>query len=127
MTGPFKDHKAAFDIIVEDLKHKNTENERLTRERDEARAELAEAKIELEELDFLRYEGGEESIGREIEKAEARGYERGVKEAAKVARTKGVHPHLNVHAGGPEWYRHGQQIADAILALLEKPTETKQP
>jgi hypothetical protein len=85
MTGPFKDHKAAFDIIVEDLKHKNTENERLTRERDEARAELAEAKIELEELDFLRYEGGEESIGREIEKAEARGYERGVKEAAKVA------------------------------------------
>jgi hypothetical protein len=50
--------------------------ERLIRERDEARREL-------EELDFLRYEGGEQSIGREIEKAEARGFERGVQEQNK--------------------------------------------
>jgi hypothetical protein len=78
---------------------------RLLRERDEARAEVAEAKRELEELDFLRYEGGEESIGREIEKAEARGYERGVKEAAEVLAKDG-------------WsFAHGK-----VLALLEKPT-----
>jgi hypothetical protein len=42
-----------------------------------------EQQRELEELDFLRYEGGEESIGREIERAEARGYRRGVEDAAK--------------------------------------------
>jgi hypothetical protein len=51
--------------------------ERIIKERDEARREL-------EELDFLRYEGGEESIGREIEKAEARGYRRGVEDAAAM-------------------------------------------
>jgi hypothetical protein len=50
---------------------------RLIKERDEARREL-------EELDFLRYEGGEESIGREIKKAEARGYRRGVEDAATM-------------------------------------------
>lgn len=70
------------------------------KERDEARAEakenfqkyvdaneaLIEARRELEELDFLRYEGGEESVGREIEKAEAAGYRRGVEDAAKAVK-----------------------------------------
>lgn len=34
--------------------------------------------------------------------------------AARIAETLGVHPHLNVFAGGPEWYKHGQVIAAAI-------------
>ena len=37
--------------------------------------------------------------------------------AVEVAKTKGVYPELNVWNGGPEWYRHGQEIASAIAAL----------
>jgi hypothetical protein len=33
---------------------------------------------------------------------------------AKVAEALGVYPELNVFAGGPEWYRHGKDIAAAI-------------
>jgi hypothetical protein len=56
--------------------------------------------------------------------AHALGYRRGVEDAWKVARTHGVHPHLNVFGGGPEWYRHGQAIAEAILALREQTGDT---
>lgn len=34
---------------------------------------------------------------------------------AKIARTLGVYPELNIFAGGPEWYRHGKDISKAIL------------
>lgn len=43
-----------------------------------------------------------------------------LREAAEVARTFGVYPELNVYGGGPVWYRHGQNIAAAILALIDK-------
>lgn len=33
---------------------------------------------------------------------------------AKTAETIGVYPELNVFSGGPEWYRHGKNIAAAI-------------
>ncbi len=33
---------------------------------------------------------------------------------AKKAETLGVHPALNVFAGGPDWYKHGKEIASAI-------------
>jgi hypothetical protein len=33
---------------------------------------------------------------------------------AKKAETLGVHPALNVFAGGPDWYKHGKEIAAAI-------------
>lgn len=38
-------------------------------------------------------------------------------ECARVAETKGVYPELNVYNGGPEWYRHGKEIAAAIRAM----------
>jgi hypothetical protein len=44
-----------------------------------------------------------------------------LEEAARIASTRGVYPELNVHNGGPEWYRHGQEIAAIIRDLKEKP------
>jgi hypothetical protein len=35
-------------------------------------------------------------------------------ECAQVAASLGVYPELNVNAGGPEWYRHGQRVAANI-------------
>ena len=35
---------------------------------------------------------------------------------AKVCETLGVHPALNVFAGGPDWYKHGKECAAAIRA-----------
>jgi len=35
---------------------------------------------------------------------------------AKVAEALGVHPTLNVYNGGPDWYKHGKEIAAAIRA-----------
>jgi len=35
---------------------------------------------------------------------------------AKKAETLGVHPALNVFTGGPDWYKHGKEIATAIRA-----------
>jgi hypothetical protein len=35
---------------------------------------------------------------------------------AKVCETLGVHPALNVYAGGPDWYKHGKECAAAIRA-----------
>lgn len=35
---------------------------------------------------------------------------------AKVSETLGVHPALNVYNGGPDWYKHGKEIAAAIRA-----------
>lgn len=35
-------------------------------------------------------------------------------DCAKAAETFGVHPSLNVWSGGPEWYRHGKDIAKYI-------------
>jgi hypothetical protein len=69
---------------------------RVRRERDEARARIAE----LESIDAL-----EAKIAPIIRVAEARGYERGVKEAAALAE----------HWLGPDSYCQA-----AILALLEK-------
>lgn len=40
-------------------------------------------------------------------------------EAARVAEVTGVYPELNVSGGGPEWYRHGKNIAAAIRKLKE--------
>ena len=35
---------------------------------------------------------------------------------AKVSETLGVHPALNIYGGGPDWYKHGKDIAAAIRA-----------
>ena len=35
---------------------------------------------------------------------------------AKVCETHGVHPALNVWNGGPDWYKHSKDCADAIRA-----------
>jgi hypothetical protein len=35
---------------------------------------------------------------------------------AVIAETLGVHPHLNIWAGGPDWYKHGKDIAAAFRA-----------
>jgi hypothetical protein len=35
---------------------------------------------------------------------------------AKVCETHGVHPALNVWNGGPDWYKHGKDCAEAIRA-----------
>ena len=43
-----------------------------------------------------------------------------LEEAARIASTRGVYPELNVHNGGPEWYRHGQEISAIIRSLRDK-------
>jgi hypothetical protein len=35
---------------------------------------------------------------------------------ANVCETLGVHPALNVWNGGPDWYKHGKDCAEAIRA-----------
>jgi FtsZ-interacting cell division protein YlmF len=35
---------------------------------------------------------------------------------AKVAERHGAHPQLNVAFGGPDWYKHGKEIAAVIRA-----------
>ena len=35
---------------------------------------------------------------------------------AVVAEKLGVHPALNVYNGGPDWYKHGKEIAAKIRA-----------
>ena len=45
---------------------------------------------------------------------------------AKVSETLGVHPALNVYNGGPEWYKHGKEIAAAIRARGNNETQTLQ-
>ena len=35
---------------------------------------------------------------------------------ARVCETLGVHPALNVYAGGPDWYKHGKECAAEIRA-----------
>jgi hypothetical protein len=42
-----------------------------------------------------------------------------LEEAARVAEREGVYPELNVYNGGPEWYRHGRDIAAAIRAMIK--------
>jgi hypothetical protein len=39
---------------------------------------------------------------------------------AKLADSLGVHPALNVYNGGPDWYKHGKEIAAAIRARGQK-------
>ena len=39
-----------------------------------------------------------------------------LREAAEVAKVYGVYRELNVYGGGPEWYRHSQNIAAALEA-----------
>ena len=43
-----------------------------------------------------------------------------LEEAAKKSEALGVHPALNVYNGGPDWYRHGKEIAAAIRAMKEQ-------
>ena len=38
---------------------------------------------------------------------------------AKACETLGVHPALNVYAGGPDWYKHGKECAAEIRARGE--------
>jgi len=38
---------------------------------------------------------------------------------ARVCETLGVHPALNVYAGGPDWYKHGKECAAEIRARGE--------
>lgn len=54
-----------------------------------------------------------------LKDAEARGYARGIEDAAKVAEREGVFPELNVWNGGPEWYKHGIRIAAAIRSIIK--------
>lgn len=68
------------------------------------------------DADYLGYDKLIEMIALELLSAEQRGIER----AAEVAETLGVYPELNVLAGGPEWYRHGKEIAKAIRSLASK-------
>jgi len=35
---------------------------------------------------------------------------------AKLCETLGAHPAMNVWGGGPDWYRHGKDLAKAIRA-----------
>jgi hypothetical protein len=85
----------------------------LISQRDEARAELADLKRKITE-DWVSVSGDMPGICGE---AESRGFERGVKEAAKVYETG--------KSEDMEWISF-IGVKDAILALLE-PTETKQP
>lgn len=39
-----------------------------------------------------------------------------IEQCARIAETLGVYPELNAYGGGPEWYRHGKDIARAIRA-----------
>ncbi len=39
-----------------------------------------------------------------------------LEEAARIAETLGVPPQLNVWGGGPDWFKHGQNIAARIRA-----------
>ncbi len=61
------------------------------------------------------YEGYEENLKlfAEIARAEER------EACAKVCETLGVHPALNVYAGGPDWYKHGKDCAAVIRARGE--------
>lgn len=79
-----------------------------------ARAEAAEAERDRQ------YDENVHRIRMEAS-AYTRGRGDGLREAAKVARSEGVYHELNVYGGGPDWYKHGQRIAAAILALIEKP------
>lgn len=74
---------------------------------------------ENEELDFLKWEGGEESVGREIEKAFQRGREAGIREAAKEASLYG----LQETTIGDVFNSQSLDIAAKILALIDKPQE----
>jgi hypothetical protein len=94
----------------------------LIRERDEARAEFQKATNSMWAAVTMRLN--------DIPKAEARGYERGVQEAAKeIEKIAAIFDHPSVYMGGPSKHakRRAKEIAAGILALLEKPTETKQP
>jgi hypothetical protein len=44
-----------------------------------------------------------------------------LEEAAKVAEREGVTPYTNIAHGGPDWYRHGRNIAAAIRAMKSSP------
>lgn len=40
-----------------------------------------------------------------------------LEECARIAETEGISPPLNVHNGGPEWFKHACRIATAIRNL----------
>jgi YD repeat-containing protein len=85
--------------------------ERLTRERDEAREQTRYQYNRAEALEIERDE------------AEDRGYERGVKEAAKeIEKIAAIFDHPSVYMGGPSNHakRRAKEIAATILALLEQ-------
>jgi len=43
----------------------------------------------------------------------------GLEVAAQIAERFGVYPELNIANGGPEWYRHGQDIATRCRARAQ--------
>jgi uncharacterized Rossmann fold enzyme len=96
-------------LLEKDLRQAADTIERLIRERDEARAELADLKRKITE-DWVSVSGDMPGICTE---AEARGFERGVQEAAKVA----LHAWRASGVGG--------KMYAAILALLEPDTLQK--
>jgi hypothetical protein len=105
---------AATKIIAE----RDEEIADLIRERDEARAGNHQAN-EYEPtwaqlVDYWKQRATE---------AEDRGYERGVKEASDFCLNQGFRQRGEDGDASHTWYIAGQ----SILALLEKPTETKQP
>jgi hypothetical protein len=77
-----------------------------------------ELSMPLEEFELFQKAQEKMKLDREamLAEAEARGFERGVREAAKVLRE-------GPRNSGLPWPNPDK----AILALLEKPTETKQP
>jgi hypothetical protein len=97
-------------------------HEAAIRERDEARTEIERLKT---------YIANNVSLSKA--EAEARGYEGGVREAAKVAQkhlayVPNHHPDEPMEDLVAQGYGNAAlNIEHAILALLEKPTETKQP
>jgi hypothetical protein len=94
---------------------------RFLRERDELQ-------LQLEELDFLRYEGGEESIGREIEKAESRGYRRGVEDAIAAADREAANAMAEQDSAGLEVTGISWAVARrAIYAFLEQTSDSNSP
>jgi hypothetical protein len=73
--------------------------------------------LQLDELDFLKWEGGEESIGREIERAKAEARNAALEEAAGAALAV---PHQK---GGDPWADTitSEICAKAIRALKTEP------
>ena len=76
--------------------------------------ELQELRLPRQPLTYLNasYEGDDLYTGEQLRAAVAAEREA----CAKISETLGVHQWLNVYNGGPDWYRHGKNIAAALRA-----------